>query len=130
VEDDVARSEGKLFYSAEMLAQVAVAPGLMRQSALVEGKVMQGELMRVVIVLTGAGEVTRVQGEQVLAWNVEPVANSAIVVSSSNSISRRKTRSRFGANADATLRISVGVRRDAVAARRRNAFRRPLSRGQ
>ena len=69
-------SEGKLFYSAEMLAQVAVAPGLMRQSALLDFKVMQGELTRVTIVITGAGEITRVQGEQVLAWNVEPIPNS------------------------------------------------------
>jgi hypothetical protein len=69
-------SEGKLFYSAEMLAQISVAPGLMRQFALLEGKVMQGELTRIVLLLTGDGEVTRVQGEQVLAWNIEPVPNS------------------------------------------------------
>lgn len=70
-------SEGKLFYSAEMLAQISVAPGLMRQFALLEGKVMQGELTRIVLLLTGDGEVTRVQGEQVLKWDFEPVPNSA-----------------------------------------------------
>ena len=32
---------------------------------------------RVTLRLHGAGEVTRVQGDQVLAWNVEPVTNSA-----------------------------------------------------
>jgi hypothetical protein len=67
-----AEGEGKLFYAVEMLSQIGVSPGLMRQAALVEGKVMQGEMMRLVLLVRGAGEVTRVQGEQVLAWNVEP----------------------------------------------------------
>jgi hypothetical protein len=68
-------AEGKLFYAAEMLSQISVSPGLMRQVALLDFKVMQGELSRVTLLLRGAGEVTRVQGEQVLAWNVEPVPN-------------------------------------------------------
>lgn len=71
-----AEAEGKLFYSAEMLAQISVAPGLMRQSALIEGKVMQGELTRLTLRIVGAGEVTRVQVDQLLSWNVEPIANS------------------------------------------------------
>ena len=69
-------AEGKLFYAAEMLSQISVSPGLMRQVALLDFKVMQGELNRVALLLRGAGEVTRVQGDQVLAWNVEPVPNS------------------------------------------------------
>jgi len=64
-------AEGKLFYAAEMLAQVAVSPGLMTQWALLDGKVMQGEMNRIVLVLKGQGEVTRVLGAQVLAWSVE-----------------------------------------------------------
>ncbi len=67
-------AEGKLFYAAEMLAQISVGPGLMRQVALLDCKVMQGELDHVTLLLRGAGEVTRVQGEQVLAWRVEPGA--------------------------------------------------------
>ncbi len=69
-------SEGKLFYSAEMLAQISVAPGLMRQTTLIEGRVMQGELTRLAFTLTGEGEVTRVLGEQVLKWEFEPLPNS------------------------------------------------------
>jgi hypothetical protein len=69
-------AEGKLFYAAEMLSQISVSPGLMRQVALLDFKVMQGELNRVALLLRGAGEVTRVQSDQVLAWNVEPVTNS------------------------------------------------------
>ena len=69
-------AEGKLFYSAEALSQVALSPGLMRQSTLFEFKVMQGELNRITLLVQGEGEVTRVLGQQVLAWNVEPVPNS------------------------------------------------------
>lgn len=70
-------TEGKLFFSAGMLSQITVSPGLMRQAALLDFKVMQGELNKVTLRLHGAGEVTRVQGDQVLAWNVEPVAGSS-----------------------------------------------------
>ncbi len=69
--------EGKLFYAAEMLSQISVSPGLMGQMAVMDFKVMQGELNRVALVLRGPGEVTRVQGDHVLAWNVEPITNSA-----------------------------------------------------
>jgi hypothetical protein len=48
----------------------------MRQVALLDFKVMQGELKTVALLLHGSGEVTRVQGEQVLAWNLEPVPAS------------------------------------------------------
>lgn len=70
-------TEGKLFFAAEMLSQISIAPGLMRQVALLDGKVMQGELDRVTLILRGSGEVTRVLGDQVLAWKVEPGANAA-----------------------------------------------------
>jgi hypothetical protein len=69
--------EGKLFYSAEMLSQLSVSPGLMRQVALLDFKIMQGELSRVTLLLRGDGEVTRVAGDQVLAWNVERVEGSS-----------------------------------------------------
>ena len=69
-------SEGKLFFSAEMLSQVSVGPGLMRQTALLDFRVMQGELGRLILLLRGAGEVTRLSGDHVLAWTVEPVTGS------------------------------------------------------
>ncbi len=69
-------AEGKLFYAAEMISQISVSPGLMRQAALLNGKIMQGEMNRFALRLHGAGEVTRVQGDAVLAWNVGPVTNS------------------------------------------------------
>src|ERR1051325_10688534 len=64
-------AEGKLFYSAEMLSQISISPGLMRQTAFVTGKVMQGELTRIVLDVRGDGSVTAVSGASVLAWNIE-----------------------------------------------------------
>jgi len=69
-------AEGKLFYAAEMISQISVSPGLMRQADLINGRVMQGDLSRFALRLHGDGEVTRVQGDAVLSWNVEPVTNS------------------------------------------------------
>jgi len=71
-----AEAEGKLFYAAEMLSQVSIGSGMMRQVALLEGKIMQGELSKVVLQVRGQGSVTAVQGANVLAWKVEPVADS------------------------------------------------------
>ena len=68
--------EGKLFYAAEMTAQIGVSPGLMRQAAWLNCKIMQGEMSRLELRLRGAGEVTRVQGDAVLAWTVEPGTNA------------------------------------------------------
>ena len=70
-------TEGKLFYAAEMTSQISVSPGLMRQADLINGKVMQGEMNRLALRLHGDGEVTRVQGDAVLSWNVEAGTNSA-----------------------------------------------------
>jgi hypothetical protein len=70
-----AESEGRLFFAADSLTQVTVSPGLMRQVALFEFKVLQGEMRQVVIGLRGEGEITRVQGDQVLAWQVTTTTN-------------------------------------------------------
>jgi hypothetical protein len=69
-------AEGKLFYAAEMESQISISPGLMQQTALLDGKVMQGEMNQITLRLHGDGEVTRVAGDQVLAWNVVPGTNS------------------------------------------------------
>ena len=68
--------EGRLFYSVEMLSYISVSPGLMTQWASLDCAVMQGEMTRLTVLLHGQGEVTRVQGRQVLSWKVEPVPNS------------------------------------------------------
>ena len=60
--------EGKLFYTADMISQISVGPGLMRQTALIDGKIMQGEMNRLDLRLHGSGDVTSVQGDGVLSW--------------------------------------------------------------
>ncbi len=69
-------TEGKLFYAAQLLSHIAISPGLMHQTALLEGKVMQGEMNQLVLRLGGAGEVIRVQGAGVLAWKMNAVTNA------------------------------------------------------
>ena len=69
-------AEGKLFYAAELAGQITLSPGLMTQADVVSGRVMQGAMNRITFVLHGAGEVTRVQGDDVLAWSVAAVTNS------------------------------------------------------
>jgi hypothetical protein len=68
-------AEGKLFYAAEMESQISISPGLMRQVALLDGKVMQGEMNQITLVLHGDGDVTGVSGDGVLAWNTNFVGN-------------------------------------------------------
>ena len=68
-------AEGRLFYSVEALSQITVSPGMLRQTEILNFKVMQGELAQVVFTMRGEGEITRVQGQQVLAWTVEPAAD-------------------------------------------------------
>src|SRR5439155_19985404 len=63
---------GKLFYAVQGTEQIAVGPGLLRQAHLMEYKVMQGELNQLVFELTGEGEVTRIRGDDILAWKIEP----------------------------------------------------------
>lgn len=66
----VARTEetGKLFYAAEMFSQISVGSGLMRQTVLIEGKVMQGELTSLRLGLQGVDDITRVEGDGVVRW--------------------------------------------------------------
>jgi hypothetical protein len=65
-------AEGRLFYAAEMLSQVTIGPGLMRQVALLEGKVMQGEMQGLTLDVRGAGNITAVQGLHLLGWELQP----------------------------------------------------------
>ncbi len=60
-------TEGRLFYAAEGFSQLTISPGLLRQTMLLEFRVMQGELNRLTLNVAGSGEVTRVQGAPVLS---------------------------------------------------------------
>jgi len=64
-------AEGRLFYSVESLAEITISPGLLRQTHLIDVKVMQGEMNRVTLELAGEGEIVRLAGPDILSWNVE-----------------------------------------------------------
>lgn len=69
-------TEGRLFYAAEMLSQISIGPGLMRQVALIEGKVMQGEMLGLTLDVRGPGNITAVQGMHLLGWEMQPGADA------------------------------------------------------
>lgn len=65
-------AEGKLFYAAELLSQVTIGPGLMRQISRIDGRIMQGEMNGITLSIHGAGNITAVQGAQLLGWELQP----------------------------------------------------------
>ena len=67
--------EGKLFYSVEGVLHTIVGPGLLRQVNFLTVQVMQGETERIVFDLDGEGEITHVQGNNILAWSIEQTAD-------------------------------------------------------
>lgn len=70
-------TEGRLFFATDAVTQVGVSPGLLRLTTLWEWRVMQGELNEAILRLRGAGEITRVQGPQVLAWSLDAMEDTA-----------------------------------------------------
>lgn len=61
--------EGKLFYSVSGLGQVTVSPGMVRQTTVLDYKVMQGEFRELNLTLEGNGSITRVEGRHILGWS-------------------------------------------------------------
>jgi hypothetical protein len=114
-------AEGKLFYAAEMESQISISPGLMRQVALLDGKVMQGEMNQITLRLHGDGEVTRVRA--IRCWRGtsyrRPIPTTAMLVVQFNQPQKDGLRNP-GADADAARRVPAIGGRDAVAARRRD----------
>ncbi len=73
-QDGIPEARGKLFYSAGGTVDMVVGSGVIRQVHRLRLRVMQGEMNVVAFAIEGEGELTQVQGDGVLAWNVEPVA--------------------------------------------------------
>ena len=63
--------ESKLFYSVTGLSQISVSPGLIRQTQVMDYKVMQGKMQSLKVKLIGDGEVTRVHCDGILTWRVD-----------------------------------------------------------
>ncbi len=70
--------ESRLFYSVEGLSQIVVSPGLIRQTQVMDYKVMQGEMTSLKLSLAGAGEVTRVHCDGILSWKVEGTGDANV----------------------------------------------------
>src|SRR5262249_28313995 len=63
-------------YSVQGIDYIAVGPGLMRQSHVMDFKVMQGELTQLTFDLSGRGEISRLIGDNILGWKTEGTGDS------------------------------------------------------
>lgn len=61
--------EGKLFFTTSARVNVGVGAGLLRQTSILEYKILQGKLEVINLTLEGPGEVLDVAGPNVLAWD-------------------------------------------------------------
>ncbi|MFP6892121.1 MAG: hypothetical protein VCA18_00115, partial [Opitutales bacterium] len=66
-------SSGKLFYASSSIVELSVSPGLLRQSHLLRAEVLQGNLDSLEFLLVGEGEIVRVDGKDLLSWQVEVI---------------------------------------------------------
>ena len=141
-------AEGKLFYAAEMTSQISVSPGLMRQAALLNGKIMQGEMNRSCCCCTARAKSRACKATQCWLGMSSGKFGAPSTVSARNNTATSRVGARrsggpaarrpiqpaakrfvrdSGANADAARRVSAVGGRDSVAARRRDAVRRHVS---
>ena len=64
-------SQRELFYSSDITSVTAVAAGMIKQNQKIDLQIMQGEMNEVSFDLKGPGEVSQVEGRDILAWNVQ-----------------------------------------------------------
>ncbi|MEO7099419.1 MAG: hypothetical protein ABI162_08665, partial [Luteolibacter sp.] len=63
-------ADGALFFSSTETSDVRVGSGLLRQTTVVDLRVLQGKLSELALTLNGPGEVLSVSGDPVLGWSV------------------------------------------------------------
>lgn len=63
-------ADGSLFFSSSETADIRVGSGLLRQTSIVDLRVLQGKLSQLSLSLNGSGEILSVSGEPVLGWSV------------------------------------------------------------
>ncbi|MGJ8640461.1 MAG: hypothetical protein ACSHYA_13825 [Opitutaceae bacterium] len=63
-------ADATLIYSTEAIAQVAVGNGLIRQRNDIDVQIMQGSMQTLEFELQGQGEITRVESDAILNWEV------------------------------------------------------------
>ncbi len=71
-------TSSKLFYNTESHAIIRIGTGVMRQTSATAVTVMQGELDRIKLHITGEGEITRVTATDILSWEAIPTDDPAI----------------------------------------------------
>ncbi|QDT01672.1 hypothetical protein K227x_00390 [Rubripirellula lacrimiformis] len=62
---------GKLFFTTTGLVEAKVGAGLLRQEHQIDVQVLQGELKSLAMLLSGPGEILDVQGQNIVAWEVD-----------------------------------------------------------
>lgn len=62
--------DAPLFYSAESVSRLEVGPGLVRQESNYAVRIMQGAMRKLVFDVEGEGEITQVEGDSILGWEV------------------------------------------------------------
>jgi len=70
-ETQLPREAGRLFVNAFARTEIAVGPGIVRENAEFELRILQGEMRELAFDLAGDGEVTEVTGTHVVGWRVE-----------------------------------------------------------
>ncbi len=69
---DIPDTSGKLFYAVDANIVTTVSPGLMRHVHECEVSILQGEMDSIDFLIEGDGEITRVEGEGLVSWNILP----------------------------------------------------------
>ena len=73
-------SDRELFYSSDITSVTAVAVGMIKQNQKIDLQVMQGEMNEVSCNLLGPGEISQIEGRDILGWNVERLAEGSRVL--------------------------------------------------
>lgn len=73
-------SDRELFYSSDITSVTAVAAGMIKQNQKIDLQVMQGEMNEVSYNLLGPGEISQIEGRDILGWNVERLAGGSRVL--------------------------------------------------
>ncbi|EDY82153.1 hypothetical protein VDG1235_1773 [Verrucomicrobiia bacterium DG1235] len=69
--------EGQLFYTANIANVTDVAPGMIKQNQKAKLQILQGELSEIAFALNGPGEISQVEGRDILGWKVDTLDTSS-----------------------------------------------------
>jgi hypothetical protein len=74
-----AQEEATLFFTSTEQSEVRIGAGLLRQSAQISFRILQGKLGSVRCRLDGPGEIVGVEGANVIGWTVAPVSGARVL---------------------------------------------------